>query len=94
MLTTQFVYTPHGKPQALHAGRLAWGSGLPGEKPEYTGLDVIIVRDDKIAAFYVFLDNKENNLQTTVVKINKVSFRNHSGIFPALLLVYILLSTL
>jgi SnoaL-like protein len=52
-----FAYTPHGKPQALHnAGRLAWGSGPPGEKPDYTGLDVIIVRGDKIAALYVFLD--------------------------------------
>ena len=40
-----FVYTPHGAPQALHnAGRLAWGSGPRGEKPDYTGLDVIIVR--------------------------------------------------
>jgi len=27
-----------------------------GEAPEYTGLDVIIVRDGKIAALYVFLD--------------------------------------
>ena len=53
-----FAYTPHGAPQALHnAGRLAWGSGLRGEKPDYTGLDVIIVRDDKIAALYVFLDS-------------------------------------
>ncbi|RXV65928.1 nuclear transport factor 2 family protein [Burkholderia stabilis] len=33
-----FVYTPHGKPQALHnAGRIAWGSGPRGEAPEYTG---------------------------------------------------------
>jgi hypothetical protein len=53
-----FVYTPHGAPQALHnAGRLAWGSGPRGEKPDYSGLDVIIVRDDKIAALYVFLDS-------------------------------------
>jgi hypothetical protein len=52
-----FVYTPHGEPQALHnAGRLAWGSGPRGEKPDYSGLDVIIVRDDRIAALYVFLD--------------------------------------
>jgi len=52
-----FVYTSHGEPQALHnAGRLAWGSGPRGEKPHYTGLDVIIVRGDKIAALYVFLD--------------------------------------
>ena len=52
-----FAYVHHGAPQALHnAGRLAWGSGQRGEKPEYTGLDVIIARDDKIAALYVFLD--------------------------------------
>ena len=53
-----FVYTPHGQPQALHnAGRLAWGSGPRGEKPDYTGVDVIIVRDDKIAALYGFFDS-------------------------------------
>ena len=52
-----FAYTPHGDPQALHnAGRLSWGSGQRGEAPDYTGLDVIIVRGDKIAALYVFLD--------------------------------------
>ena len=53
-----FVYTPHGKPQTLHnAGRLAWGSGPRGAAPDYTGLDVIIVREGKIAALYVFLDS-------------------------------------
>ena len=53
-----FVYTPHGEPQALHnAGRLAWGSGRHGQAPDYRGLDVIIVRDGKIAALYVFLDS-------------------------------------
>lgn len=53
-----FTYTPHSAPQALHnAGRLAWGSGPRGESPDYTGLDVIIVRDRKIAALYVFLDS-------------------------------------
>ena len=54
-----FVYAPHGAPQALHnAGRLAWGSGPRGKKPDYTGEDVIIVRDGKIAALYGFLDSK------------------------------------
>ena len=53
-----FIYTPHGEAQALHnAGRLAWGSGPRGEAPDYTGLDVIIVRDGKIATLYVFLDS-------------------------------------
>jgi hypothetical protein len=53
-----FVYTPRGEAQALHtAGRLAWGSGPRGELPNYTGLDVVIVREGKIAALYVFLDS-------------------------------------
>ena len=52
-----FVYTPHGEAQALHnAGILAWGSGPKGDIPDYTGLDVVIVRDGKIAALYVFLN--------------------------------------
>ena len=54
----QFVYTPQGEPQPPHnAGRLAWGSGPRGKNPDYTGLDVIITRDGKIAALYVFLDS-------------------------------------
>src|SRR6202795_97742 len=54
-----FVYTPHGVAQAVHnAGILAWGSGPRGEAPDYTGLDVIIVRDGRIAALYVFLNPK------------------------------------
>jgi hypothetical protein len=54
-----FVYTPHGEAQALHnAGILAWGSGPRSEAPDYTGLDVIIVRDGRIAALYVFLNPK------------------------------------
>lgn len=52
-----FVYTPHGAPQILHhAARLQWGSGPQGAEPDYTGEDVIIVRDGKIAVLYVFLD--------------------------------------
>ena len=52
------VYTSQGEAQALHnAGRLAWGSGPPGAAPDYTGLDVIIVREGKITALYVFLDS-------------------------------------
>jgi hypothetical protein len=52
-----YVYTPHGAPQVLHdAGRIAWGSGPRNEAAEYTGWDVIIVRDGRIAALYVFVD--------------------------------------
>ncbi|HEY4359560.1 MAG TPA: LysR family transcriptional regulator [Bryobacteraceae bacterium] len=54
-----FHYTPLSEPQALHnAGRLAWGSGPRGEAPEYTGLDVIVARDGRTAALYVFLDSR------------------------------------
>jgi hypothetical protein len=54
-----FVYTPHGQAQALHnGGILAWGSGPKGEPPEYTGLDVVVVRESKIAELYVFLNPK------------------------------------
>ena len=53
-----FVYLPHSAPQAVQdGGRLSWGSGPAGEPPSYTGLDVIIVRGEKIAALYVFLDS-------------------------------------
>jgi hypothetical protein len=52
-----FAYTPHGEAQALHnCGILAWASGPRGEAPDYTGLDVIIVRDESIAALCVFLN--------------------------------------
>jgi len=54
--------------QALHnAGRLAWGSGPRGEKPDYTGLDVIIVRGDKIAVLYVFLDSMPSSHNNRVL---------------------------
>lgn len=52
-----FAYIAHGDPQVLHnAARVLWGSGPRGEQPAYTGEDVIIVRDGKIAVLYVFLD--------------------------------------
>jgi hypothetical protein len=53
-----FVYTPHTAPQVVQdGGRIAWGSGPAGEPPRYTGLDVIIARDGKIATLYVFLNS-------------------------------------
>ena len=54
-----FVYTPRGEAQALHnCGILTWDSGPAGQAPDYTGMDVIIVRDGRIAALYVFLNPK------------------------------------
>jgi predicted acylesterase/phospholipase RssA len=59
-----FSYTPHGTPQALqNAGRLAWGSGRRGEAPDYTGLDVIIVREGKIATLYAFFDSMPSQVE-------------------------------
>lgn len=53
-----FAYTPHSAPQVVQdGGRIAWGSGPVGEPPRYTGLDIVIVRDGKIATLYVFLDS-------------------------------------
>jgi SnoaL-like domain len=54
-----FAYTPHGQAQALHnGGILAWGSGPKGEPPQYTGLDVVVVRESRISELYVFLNPK------------------------------------
>jgi hypothetical protein len=59
-----FVYAPQGRPQVLqNAGRIAWGSGAPGEAVAYTGWDVIIVRDGLIAALYVFLDEASDEFR-------------------------------
>ena len=65
-----FAYTPQGEPQALHnAGLLAWTSGLSGEKPAYTGWDVIVVRNGLIAALYVFLDETSAEFRRMSSKI-------------------------
>jgi hypothetical protein len=54
-----FAYTPHGQAQALHnGGILAWGSGPKGEPPQYTGHDVVVVRESRISELYVFLNPK------------------------------------
>jgi ketosteroid isomerase-like protein len=44
---------------------LAWGSGPHGEAPEYTGWDVITVREGKITALYVFLDETSDEFRRT-----------------------------
>ncbi len=53
-----YVYTPHNAPIVVQdGGRVDWGSGPAGEPPRYTGIDIIITRDDKISALYVFLNS-------------------------------------
>ncbi|MFT4076587.1 MAG: nuclear transport factor 2 family protein [Asticcacaulis sp.] len=61
-----YVYTPSGKGQVLlNGGRMAWGSGPRDLAVVYTGWDVMIVREGKIAALYVFLDETSDEFQRT-----------------------------
>ncbi|WP_026792714.1 nuclear transport factor 2 family protein [Pleomorphomonas oryzae] len=43
---------------ALHQeiGRAKWVSGAPGEPPAYAGTDVVLARDGRITAIYMFFD--------------------------------------
>jgi hypothetical protein len=52
-----FVFTELGDIDAFHGnGRLAWGFGPPGMPPKVTGLDVVVVTEDRLSALYTFLD--------------------------------------
>ncbi len=61
-----YVYTPVGAPQVVqNGGRMGWGSGPRGGAAEYYGWDVIVVRDGRIAALYVFLDETSEEFRHT-----------------------------
>src|SRR5258707_1208749 len=50
-----FKYQPISSPEELgDSCRVRWVSGSPGKPPAYAGTDFIIVREDKIAAVYLF----------------------------------------
>ena len=51
-----------------NAGRFGWGSGPRDEAPAYTGWDVMIVCNGKIAALYVFLDETLDEFRRVSVK--------------------------
>jgi hypothetical protein len=52
-----FQYQPIFPPEEVgDGGRVRWVSGSPGKPPAYAGTDFIIVRDGKIAAVYLFVD--------------------------------------
>ncbi|VVE55195.1 isomerase [Pandoraea pneumonica] len=52
-----FKYQPIALPDvAGDGGRIRWVSGRPGYAPEHAGTDVIITRDGRIAAVYLFFD--------------------------------------
>jgi hypothetical protein len=52
-----FRYQPIAEPEEVgNGGRIRWVAGRPSEAPTYAGTDFIIVRDDRIAAVYLFFD--------------------------------------
>ena len=52
-----FRYQPISAPEEIgDGGRVRWVSGTLGKPPEYAGTDFIVVRDGKIGALYMFLD--------------------------------------
>ena len=52
-----FIFTERGEIQAFHGvGRLDWGFGPAGAEPVITGIDVLVMKGDKIGALYTFLD--------------------------------------
>ena len=56
-LFPDYVFKEIGAAQTLtDCGRLAWGFGPTEDPQRITGLDVIVVRGDRIAALYTFLD--------------------------------------
>jgi hypothetical protein len=55
-----FVFTALGAPETFfEVGRLAWAQGPAGGAPQTTGLDVVTVKEGRIAALYTFLDAPE-----------------------------------
>ncbi|MFC0410361.1 nuclear transport factor 2 family protein [Roseomonas elaeocarpi] len=57
----EFRYTPLGEPEELQdaAGRLRWVSGPPDAAPAYAGTDIIVARDGRITALYLFFDKPD-----------------------------------
>jgi len=52
-----FRYQPISEPaESGDGGLVRWVSGRPGDAPAYSGTDVIIARDGRIAALYLFFD--------------------------------------
>jgi hypothetical protein len=50
-----FTFTEHGEVQSYNGvGRLAWGFGPAGGAEVRTGIDVLVMKGDKISALYAF----------------------------------------
>jgi hypothetical protein len=52
-----FTFTERGEIQALNGvGKLEWSYGPAGEEAVVTGIDVLVMKGDKIGALYTFPD--------------------------------------
>ena len=52
-----FVFTERGEIMAFHGvGKLDWEFGPAGAEAVVTGIDVLVIKGDKIGALYTFLD--------------------------------------
>jgi hypothetical protein len=52
-----FVFTERGELQAFNGvGKLDWELGPAGETAVITGIDVLVMKGDRIGALYTFLD--------------------------------------
>jgi len=53
----KFVFTERGELQAFNGvGKLDWGFGPAGAEAVITGIDVLVMKGDKIGALYTFID--------------------------------------
>lgn len=52
-----FIFTERGEIMAFHGvGKLDWGYGPAGAEAVITGIDVLVIKGDKIGALYTFVD--------------------------------------
>jgi hypothetical protein len=52
-----FIFTERGEIMAFHGvGKLDWGFGPAGAEAVITGIDVLVIKGDKIGALYTFVD--------------------------------------
>jgi hypothetical protein len=52
-----FTFAERGEVQSYNGvGRVPWGYGPAGAEAVITGIDVLVIKGDKIAAVYVFPD--------------------------------------
>jgi hypothetical protein len=55
-----FTFTERSEAQAFNGvGMIPWAFGPPDGDPVITGIDVLVMKDDKIGAVYVFEDSRK-----------------------------------